>query len=316
MSDALTCKGCQKRYLWKARYAGQKVKCPCGQVLMMPAQNPAAQAASQPEINETTLTPSDGQPDPPAAAPFELMEDDVSPRTRTKRPAVHQGIDVTQAASQLPADSQQDDQGTFELAIEPEALDSGPKLPNTALTDALSAKPSAVAEALMNREDELTLSPWKEKYIPAAIAIIGVSVLIALWFAFATSTKHAAMGAAGMLLVEVLVLMPIALGAVIITSRVMNISLGPTMPAMVKMAAIAIGSGGVADILFFKMMLSVDFEYVLLLVAFVLHMILLGLPILAIFELELADMVVIIGIIVIPRFVILFGMGFFFPHLF
>lgn len=350
MSDALTCKGCDKRYVWKAQYAGRKVKCRCGQVLLMPAQDPAGASQAAPQEHQ------------PAAAPplpaFEMMEETPSPSPQKTKPANQlfevqdhdTGANVTPAASsgiRVEADNEIDhdagqaagqtsgqaagqtsgitfegeknegtNEDTFELAVDPDVLDTGPKISNSSLAAALSSKPSAVAAALENREDELQLSPWKEKYIPTTIAIVGVLLQIGLWFIFATETKHAVIGAAGMLVVEVLVLMPIAIAAVFLTARIMNIGFGPMIPALLKVAAIAIGTGGVADILFFKMMLSVDFDYQMLLVAFVLHMFLLGLPMLAIFELELSEMVMIVSIIVIPRIVILFGMGWMFPHWF
>lgn len=332
MSDALTCSGCQKRYVWKAVYAGRKVKCRCGQVLVMPAQDPAAAAA--PYAPDTT------------PAPFELAIETPLPSSRTKKPAGQDradgkapitpspSLDELQASLELSPSatagashdtdahtdegdlSANDDSGTFELAAEPQASVSSTRIASAALAAAMSAKPSAVAAALENREDEVILSPWKEKYIPGGIAVVGVITQIALWFFFANTASHAAIGAAGMLVAEVFILMPIAIVAVFITARIMNIGFGPMVPALIKVAAIAIGTGGVADILFFKMMLSVEFDYQMLLVAFVLHMFLLGLPMLAIFELELSEMVMIVSIIVIPRIVILFGMGWMFPHWF
>lgn len=320
MSDALTCPGCQKKYLWKSQYAGRKVKCRCGQVLLMPPTDstthntpsaPTTNAAADLATPDTTsATP------PPQSLRFELMDEPATPSRKKIRPSPL-SESAESALPSLPADDpDDDDQDTFELAVEPEAMDSGKKLLDPSLAAAMAAKPSAVAQALMNREDELALSPWKEKYIPAGVAIVGVAVQTALWFVFATSTRHASIGAAAMLLAETLLLMPVAVLAVFVTARVMNIGFGPMLPVMIKVAAIAIGAGGVADILFFRMMLSVDFDYVLLLVGFVLHMFLLGLPILAVFELELSEMIMIVSIIVIPRIVILFGMGYMFPHWF
>lgn len=287
MSTALVCDNCQKKFTWKAQYAGRRVQCPCGQVMRMPASDPAAAAEAQ----ASPLPAFDLESPPPA-----------SHATATKRPTL----------SSSPADQGPGD--TFELAIETEPPPPPPP-PSSALAAALSARPSAVAQALESREDEYQPSPLKEQYLPAAIAIGGTLAMVLLWFIFATSTKQALMGAGGMFVAQVL-LMPIAVGAVILIARVMNISLGPTLPSLVKLAAIAIGSGGVADILFFKMMLSVEFDYQMLLVAFVLHMILLGLPVLVLLELELGEMVAIVAIIVVPRIAILYGMGAFFPHWF
>lgn len=305
MSDSLTCTGCHKRYVWKEKYAGQKVQCRCGQLLVMPQTDPNA---VEPDASPASSSA-------PSPAPFELVTDELSPPGRVAKASSSLTLEDAEAAvkhgSASPSDS-----GTFELAIDPASIDTGPKLTNSMLAAALTAKPSKVAEALINREDELQLSPWKEKYIPASIAIIGVMAQVILWIVFSGPTRHAAIGATLMLLGEIVILMPIAVGAVFLTARVMNIGFGPMVPALLKVAAIAIGTGGVADILFFKMMLSVDFDYVILLVAFVLQLILLGLPMLALFELELMDMAMIVSIVVLPRIVILFGMGYLFPHWF
>lgn len=313
MSDALTCTACQKRYVWKKKYAGQRVKCPCGQLLLMPRTDPNTQVPEQaepaPSASPTSSTP------PTSPAPFELVTDELPAPSRADRSSGKLSLEEAEAAIAV-AVSAEPSSDTFELAVEPESLEPGPKLTHSMLAAALTAKPSKVAEALMNREDELQPSPWKEKYIPASVAIIGVMAQIVLWVVFAGPTRQAAIGAAVMLLAEVLLLMPIAIGAVFVTARVMNIGFGPMVPALLKVAAIAIGTGGVADLLFFKMMFSVDFEYVMLLVVFVLHLLMLGLPMLAVFELELMEMAMIVSIVVVPRILILFGMGYFFPHWF
>lgn len=37
--DAIICTGCQKQYNWNAKYAGKKVRCKCGQSMLMPADD-------------------------------------------------------------------------------------------------------------------------------------------------------------------------------------------------------------------------------------------------------------------------------------
>lgn len=294
MADALTCSRCQKRYVWKAQYAGRLVRCQCGQRLRMPetapgvSAAPAVAAAQGSGVIELDMASPQGAP--PASSSSHRA--DVAPPTSS------------------------DD--LLELSVTPEELAAQDQSVTTATAAraALSARPSRVEQALMDREDEMRPSVLKEKVLPGMVAVGGVIVQIVLWFVFANSARAAILGAAGMLAVELLVFAPVAVLAVFITAKLLDVGFGPLVPALVKIIAIAVGAGGVADILFFKIMLSVEFDYQILLVGFVLHMLLIGLPVAIIYELEAFEMALITAIIVIPRLVMLYAMGYAFPHWF
>lgn len=293
MGDGIICEKCQKRYVWKDKYANKKVKCACGLVMVMPASDPAG-----------TLQALTGESAATAPTPFELLLEQPSAVMR------HAKTNPAQAAAD------DDDQGTFELAHLPEDGASQPPRPSNAYLQAMSSRPSAVAQALMNREDDASHSTWRDRMLPAMVAILGIVTQIILWFVFQGASGKTAGHAALMLLAEAVVLAPVAVLAVFIVARLMDIGFGPAWPAIIKIVAIAIGAGGVGDILFFKMMLSVDFDYQILLVGFVLHMILIGIPVAIIFELEAMEMAAIVAIIVAPRLAILYGMGVLLPHWF
>lgn len=310
MADPLTCSGCHKRYRWKPQYAGLKVQCPCGQYLLMPRQDPAASQEQSPSPAPASISLE------PQAAQATRRQQTVEHRQAAVSSSVID-LDMPEPARAAPAANEDDsDEAPLELAITTEEVAPVHATPSQAYLQAMSSRPSAVAQALMNREDEVAPSFFKEKLFPAMVAIAGIIAQIVLWFVFATSPGRAVAGSSLMLLAETLLMAPIAVGAVLLVAKIMDIGFGPMIPALIRVCAIAIGAGGVADLLFFKVMLSVDFDYQILLVGFVLHMILIGIPVAIVFELESLEMAAIVSIIVLPRIFILYGLGYMFPHWF
>jgi hypothetical protein len=262
------CPKCGKRHKWRAELAGRKAKCPCGAVVTMPAEMPAAEApvVAAPTPAEPVVVEAAAEPAPNnAAAPI------------SKPP---------------------------------------PKQLGGLYAQALGGKTSKVQSALAQREDEVQLSPFKERNLPLLILIVGMIGHVALWQAFMREHLYALGLSLAMVAVQAIVFVPLALGAVMSVAKLMDLGLGELKPALFKLACITLGAGAVADVLFVAFMAYSDFDSWSIAVGFIIYMILVGAPLMALFELELHETAMMIALMTVPRLVLVFGAGVLAPQFF
>jgi len=69
--DAIICSGCQKQYNWNPKYAGKKVRCKCGQSMLMPAQEELAID----QLNELDEFDQPNTADAPQAGAYDVALD-------------------------------------------------------------------------------------------------------------------------------------------------------------------------------------------------------------------------------------------------
>ena len=100
------------------------------------------------------------------------------------------------------------------------------------------------------------------------------------------------------------------------TARVYDLGLGYLLPALVKLVAVSLGAGAVADVLFFSMMMQVDFDHWILAAGFILYVILCGVPLALMFMIGLQEMLVVVAVMVAPRVGLLYLIASLFPELF
>lgn len=63
----VVCPGCQRRYVWKPELAGKRVRCKCGQALLVPEEAPQPEEEGPPDFGSYDVTPP-ASPSPPAGA--------------------------------------------------------------------------------------------------------------------------------------------------------------------------------------------------------------------------------------------------------
>lgn len=81
MAAAVACDGCGKKFAWSPQFAGKKLKCKCGSVITIPADEPRAAAAAPPKQAAPPLPKKKAAPPPKPVTPrdeprIEITEDE------------------------------------------------------------------------------------------------------------------------------------------------------------------------------------------------------------------------------------------------
>jgi len=269
----ITCEGCAEQYPWNERYAGKKVRCRCGQTMVMPA----------------SLTPADDD-----GIDLNLLrEPELAPSSlRSVEPA---------AASRESAGGSSE----YELAIpveKPRAM----RRPVVYGDEDPHAPQSSVALALARREDEVVDGHGRSILFPLSVLIVGVALQAVLNIVIADTLLEGIVGFVLLLALQVIVFTPLAVVAMYVTSMIASMSFGPVLPAIGKMAAITIGTGGVADLLY---LLANDYlpgGRATFFAMFVIQFICVGLPCAFVYRLENNETSTLVTVIVVTRVAALF----------
>lgn len=157
---------------------------------------------------------------------------------------------------------------------------------------------------------------WQDVYLPLAVLVGGTAAGVMIWSRITTSLAATLAAVGIMLLIQLFIFTPVSLLALTWTARVYDLGLGYLIPALAKLVAISLGAGAVADVLFFSMMMQVDFDHWILAAGLILYVILCGIPLAAMFMIGLQETLVIVGVMVAPRVGLLYLIASLFPALF
>lgn len=155
---------------------------------------------------------------------------------------------------------------------------------------ALPRSYSAVAQALLNREDDTAESSLRERWVPIALLAIGLPLHYALWNVWLGDIPRLSIVSSIELAVQLFIFLPAMFGSLLLTARLLDVPLG-TLPSMVwKMTALTLGPAAVADVLFTAALILADFDWQIIAAGFGFHLIWVGAAALYIFELNIAQM--------------------------
>lgn len=280
--DAIICEGCFKEYKWNARYAGRKVKCKCGQVMVMPdldpqsldplTTDPLIAVAALPIENEG-VQPSEGAQVAGAAGAYDI-EIDTTPAPTSGSGA---GAGINRS---LHVRSQ----------------------PRPGLTPPMRR----VSEVALGDPDSEVSHQLREWYLPMGVLVAGVLIQLIVHISSSDSAIEGAIGWVILLLVELFVFSPLAIVSMFLVAKFKEMSFGPLLPGIFKMTAVTVGAGGLADLFFLNV---VDYlpnsTRVVFLVLFLINLVFLGVPAAILFRLETGETSALVGTIITTRFVLI-----------
>lgn len=295
VSNSVGCPACRKRFVWKAELAGKAVRCTCGKVFAIPSAPDGANAkpiVSPPQVelgaDDFDLPPKEITDGPPKHCP--------SCNLMMKAAAVvclNCGYDVRVKSK---VNTRVGDGGSTGAAV----VSGRPRLPEE-LESVEDRRPEAthevrrsgVADALINREDDAQASPFLDFKLPIIFLVAGVllTVVNALQNDY---TLVEGLVRAGL---SVAIRVPIMLAALVFAAKMMGISYGPLSIALLKLAGIAMGPMALADVVLFWI-LSATMGIGMMFAAMV-YMIIAGIPVAYMFDLEINETFVTIIVIVL-----------------
>lgn len=225
-SGQFSCSSCGKQYKWKPEFAGRKVKCKCGFVMTAPAEAPA------PQEEEDLYAFADDKPTPPAT-PQPVAAIPVS--LAASNAAVAMPRPVMPVMPTMPVAA---------LAGVPAAsMATKGRKPSTPVLGYMGpGKPAEQAEVEVARNEA-----WREYYVPAGLVIAGIflSVINQMYFDIFTVPLTFALPIVGVKLVVDLVMLVIGC---FIAMKIMDMAFGAPGSAILKLCAVAVAPGALANI--------------------------------------------------------------------
>lgn len=232
----IKCEACGKEYRWKREYAGRKVKCTCGQVMVMPDAPPGV---DEPEPQTFELEEADA----PAGGP-QAAAGDGDAACPSCGAAMATGAVLCVECGYNTQTGQKLD---VSVSSEPAKERRSPAQPPGAITEDARARADAEEEEARRRETfgdaHTPLTEWVYPLITIGVGFAG-SVIIAMLFT-------GARGVVGAVVYRVISL-PVSVGfsllGCLIVVKLLGMSFGPLVSALVKLAAVTIGSAFVTQL--------------------------------------------------------------------
>lgn len=145
---------------------------------------------------------------------------------------------------------------------------------------------------------------FKEFYLPLIMAVIGVGAIVGGGFWLnKDSLGFGLLFALGLLGVEVVVMMPLLLVAVFLAARIGGIGFGSLWTALLKLAAICVGPGAIADVLML-IILPIIFMVMgptAMFMPFAVYLVFLGIPLAMLFDLDFNETSLTVAMAVVMR---------------
>ena len=160
---------------------------------------------------------------------------------------------------------------------------------------------SPVMAALLQREDEVRESPWRDIYVPAISLIAGQSIAVLLWIYWMRGWPARFGAIATALTLQALILLPVMMAACFMAAKWLDMPLGPFRATLIRVVAITFGLSAIADVLFVANLVLVEFEWGLLVAGFGYYLILTGFLIAFLFEVGVRETAFIIAVNFLPR---------------
>lgn len=155
---------------------------------------------------------------------------------------------------------------------------------------ALPRSHSAVAQALLNREDDAADSSLRERWVPIALLAVGLPLHFVLWNVWLGDVPRLVVVGSIELAVQLLILLPAMFGSLLLAARILDVPLGPVPSMLWKMLALTLGPAAVADVLFTASLILANFDWQIIAAGFGFHLVLVGAAALYLFELNIAQM--------------------------
>lgn len=275
--------------------------CTCGQSLQVPALEPG-KATGQATGSTTGSTKA------PAAA-----------TASTSHASAHAPSHAPSVASHRQSSSGTEE--TYDLAKD-DGLPESPEV-KAPLASPVFTPPPTVDAHTSDDERETSVrivtgihSMFLDVYVPLSIMFVGLFVTVGIWrHNFPESWNTTAIAIFSVVLMQVVLFIPVAVGSAIVVVNMMDMELGPLIPAAIKLAAITLGPAALADGLFFAV-LQHEFDYELLLLGFVFYLIAIGLPSWAWFRTDLQQTTLLVALQSLPRLAVMFLIAAVAPKLF
>ncbi|MCX5659248.1 MAG: hypothetical protein NTW19_05935 [Planctomycetota bacterium] len=348
------CPTCERRFRWDPRFAGKKILCPCTTKFRMPTKAPveatvgvlvtpptAAQKPAEAEEDLPVLTEeapeeaaaesvAEAEPAPPADD--EAIVDLVPTRKEVIAPApARETYDVDEEAAApppvppaprvpptAPAVSEEIVEEALgeEVAEDDDAGEAAPP-PSPPMPSMLVGPKSAVERALAERTEEYQPSPIWEYVVPGAMVALGILFTLGVWAMWLGHTALSGLGAGGILVgMNLLLYLPIAIGAALFTARAMDVGFGAFPPLVLKLAGVSLLCGSMADSVGFWVFHYGEFDWTYLVAAFAPYAFALGPPLMLLFQLEFKEAFMMVAIMAIPRLGLVVGLVALAPSLF
>jgi hypothetical protein len=100
------------------------------------------------------------------------------------------------------------------------------------------------------------------------------------------------------------------------TARMMDVGFGTLVQAILKLAAVTVGTGAIADGLFLAAAFQMDFDQYVLMFGFFLYLVFCGIPLAITFGIGLQETALLVALLMAPRLAVIFGIGVAAPQLF
>ncbi len=272
---AAACPKCGKQFRMRVELAGRTATCPCGFQFKIP-QPAWAMPGTKGHTREDKVATAAGVP---AHTPGALGDADFE--VPTAAPAGETGS----PDSRIPNPDSRPVLAT---------LPDGPQ-------GHAATRVSPVLAALLEREDEVRESPWRNIHVPALSLIAGQSIAVFLWMYWMHGWPARFSAVAAALTVQTLIFLPVMVATLFMAARWLDMPLGPFRGTLTKAAAVTLGLTAVADVLFTANLVLVDFEWSLLVAGFGYYLILTGFLIAFLFEVGVRETAFLIAVNFLPR---------------
>lgn len=325
---AIICPNCLTNYRWDPNAAGMKVKCKCGAVIRIPHDSSGQVTIERMPGDSYSATSLDPAQKPLAASPeTEAMPDELIDESG------EYDLDELDTSELVPTDS-----SANKLKATPGRCPScghsvaahavlcmncgynlsiGRRIKTTVQvvesSDETARTPASVlsgADKVLRdlkhkqeiEQDMLRRHRITEWVLPMILLAVGPPALTIAAFMF-TKNWQVGMLATGFLMgIELILMMPLLLLSLVIAAHIGGISFGSLWSALLKIAAISWGPGALADIVVLMVMAIIAAQMFLGAMAiFVVYAIFLGPPIAFLFDLDMQETRLTIGIITITR---------------
>jgi len=254
-SGKFSCDGCGKSYAWKAELAGRRVKCKCGHVVTVPAEDPAlalaqadADAAPQPGFDDLYAL-AEGAPVAAVAvtpAAYARSGGGTCPSCGAGLAAgavlcVSCGTNLKSGKKVKTRGGGGGGGGRAAAAVAGGGGGGGAMLGYASMAPRRHG-----GDDERGGGGEVFFHPVKDMYVPAGLIVVGTIMSF-------IATMHGGIRNPGMALFAVGVMtfinLALTVPAVLLTVRLFDLGLGPIGPGVLKIAACAIAPAAVGDVM-------------------------------------------------------------------
>lgn len=160
---------------------------------------------------------------------------------------------------------------------------------------------SAVERALEAREDEAKPSRFRDLVLPLILLVVGFFGQLVGWWEMAKKPGDAFILIGVALALQALVFLPLALISVAMIAKWFELGLGSLPVVLFKLLALMAGTGGLGDVLFLLVITMQDFEPSTAVAGYGFYLILTGVPLLILLELNIYEMALTVLLFFLPR---------------